>query len=208
VLALRPAGSASIIALATNTMLLGSKLLITWLVCLRANNARTATSIYKVVRVAFNVIDSNFLVSDDWRRNAHKITWSDVEAEYASMQRSERGEVKLMAHHAQRVMSHIVSRRDSLSGRRGGDEADDEAGATPKSAAASQALSPARGSGRAPQSSQSPGSGGGGLVYAGDASGRPCSSALWDRSSGGRGAPARPQTTANASSASSSVDTS
>jgi len=140
ILRLRSAGSASLLALATNTMLLGSKLLVTALVCLRADNARTATSIYKVMRVAFNVVDSNYLVSRDFVRNAHRITWSQVQAEYERVQLAERGDVKAMSAHAQRVMSHIVSRRDSMAQPQRGSEGDDDS--TPKSGRVGALASP------------------------------------------------------------------
>jgi len=110
------AGSASVIALITNTLLLGSRLLYASVICLAGQNPRQATSLYKVMRVSFNVIDSNFLSSDEYRRNLHRFTWEDVEAEYARMVQAEQGDVQMMKQQAKAVVKILVGRngRDSM----------------------------------------------------------------------------------------------
>jgi len=103
-------GSSSIVSLVTNTMLLGSKLLFSAVVCLRSSSNKNGTSLYKVcaggaclcslrfsrlsprtqvVRVSFNVLDQNFLQSEQYKSHKDSYSWSDVQEEYAKMARAE-----------------------------------------------------------------------------------------------------------------------
>ena len=108
------AGSASVIALITNTLLLGSKLLYASVICLTGGNPRQGTSLYKFQRVSFNVLDSNFLSSEAYAKNKHRYTWDDVEAEYARFLQAEQGDVHMMASQAKAVLNVLVRSKDPL----------------------------------------------------------------------------------------------
>jgi hypothetical protein len=108
------AGSASVIALITNTLLLGSKLLYASVICLTGNNPRQGTSLFKFQRVSFNVLDSNFLSSEAYAKNRHRYTWDDVEAEYARFVQAEQGDVHMMASQAREVLNVLVRSKDPL----------------------------------------------------------------------------------------------
>ena len=108
------AGSASVIALITNTLLLGSKLLYASVICLTGNNPRQGTSLYKFQRVSFNVLDSNFLTSEAYEKNKHRYTWDDVEGEYARFVQAEQGDVHMMASQAKAVLNVLVRSKDPL----------------------------------------------------------------------------------------------
>jgi hypothetical protein len=107
------AGSNSVIGLFTNTLLLGSKLLYASIICLLPKNVRQGTSLYKFMRVSFNVLDANFLQSDGYKNHHHRITWADVEAEYARMAQAEKGDVHMMAAQARSVFNLLVGNPDT-----------------------------------------------------------------------------------------------
>ena len=103
ILRVRSAGSASSLSLATNTVLLGGRLWIAAVVCLRPSNLLTATSIYKSLRVVYNVVSPHHD-----RRKDERLTWAAVAAEAERMRLAESGDVRAMTRSVQRVMHHIV----------------------------------------------------------------------------------------------------
>jgi hypothetical protein len=59
-----PDGTRSYTSLVTNTLLLGSKLLWAAVICLQSKNNQQGVSLYKTMRINFNIIDANFLEGD------------------------------------------------------------------------------------------------------------------------------------------------
>jgi hypothetical protein len=101
-------GTRSVTSLITNTLLLGGKLLWASVVCLQSKNNQQGVSLYKTTRVNFNVIDANFLNSEEFGRNKDKYTWDDVQGEYARVLAAEKGDVKVMAENAKVVLRHVA----------------------------------------------------------------------------------------------------
>ena len=61
-------GARSVITIITNTLLLGAKLLWAAVICLQSKNNQQGVSLYKTMRINFNIIDANFLASEGARR--------------------------------------------------------------------------------------------------------------------------------------------
>ena len=108
-------GTRSVTALITNTLLLGSKLMWAAIVCLASKNNMQGVSLYKMTRVNFNVIDANFLTSEEFARNKNKYSWEHVKEEHARIAQAEKGDLRLMATHASAVLRHVAIGRHTTS---------------------------------------------------------------------------------------------
>ena len=101
-------GTRSFTSLITNTLLLGSKLLWTSVVCLQSKNSNQGVSLYKTTRVSFNVLDMNYLTSAEYAACRDKYSWEEVQQQYHRQRSAEDGDVAAMAHQAGEVLKHIA----------------------------------------------------------------------------------------------------
>lgn len=110
ILGMHPAGTSSAVGLVTNTVLLGSKLMHAASVCLQKRNAFRAVSIYKATRVVFNVIDTSYLASPEYKRIAEegKYEWAAVEAEMNFAAAAEHGDREALRKQARGVLAHMA----------------------------------------------------------------------------------------------------
>ena len=110
VLGMHPAGTSSAVGMVTNTVLLGSKLMHAASVCLQKRNAFRAVSIYKATRVVFNVIDTSYLASPQYKRIAAegRYEWEAVEAEMNFAAAAEHGDRDALRKQARGVLAHMA----------------------------------------------------------------------------------------------------
>jgi hypothetical protein len=102
----------------------------------QSKNNQQGVSLYKTMRINFNIIDANFLEGEgeasscvlplrafahcfaaaEYARNKDKYTWEHVQEEYKRVAIAEKGNLKMMASQAKHVIRHIAVGRQTTTG--------------------------------------------------------------------------------------------